>query len=264
MAESSFRMIHLQLDLVVKTMPLFDVSLHSEFDRPNVVIRHELGHAVTWFHFGEAIGRLKCCRRADGQLLPRVALWPRANNIEKLKSPEYAEPLVERLLAGEISARRTLKMRTDQICSRNLPVTGDSNHLAYVLNQIDDNDDLAKEDIVKVLTLALNNAQQDWRAWITERMIRANELVDQNWTAIDQIALKLEARLPAAGKSRIWTGGELIARMSRYGVHSRKNPAVEIVYNDNHGGLLTRMKRFLQEMGPRGIICRYEDDPGEE
>lgn len=245
-------------------MSLFDCSQYIEFNNDRVVLSHELGHVVTWLHLGEGIGRLKCCRRADNQLMPHVALWPRKDEFEKLFSPEYAQPFAERLLAGEIAARHALNMRTDQICSKGLPVDSTCDNLACVLRQINDTGgDLAKEDVVKVLTLALQNAPSDWRTWIADRFNRANAVVHENWGAIHQIAQKLESRLPAVGKSRVWTGGEIIACLERCGVFSGKRPAVEIVFNDQPGGFLTKLRRFLQEMGPNGIICRYVDNPAE-
>lgn len=82
---------------------------------------------------------------------------------------------------------------------------------------------LAKEDIFKVLQLAINHGKSDWYAWIVERMGCAGEVVNQNWAAIDQIARRLEPCLPAIGNSGVWTKAELLAEMKNYGVHFAPN-----------------------------------------
>lgn len=242
--------------------PLFDHSEYPELNKDFAILRHELGHAVTWFHFGEGIGRLNCCRCPDKQLNAGVALWPREGQYELLwKSPKYAKPYAERLLAGEIAARRAPGMTTSKICSKGLPVDSDTCVLANTLARIDPNCDLAKEDIFKVLTLAINHAQSGWREWVGERLTRASAVVEQYGTAIDQIARKLERHLPTAGKSRIWPGFQIISEMRRCGVQSDKQPPVEIVFNGQRGNFLTRLRRFMQEMGRNGIVCRYVDYP---
>jgi hypothetical protein len=221
---------------------------------------------LTWFRLGEGIGRLKCCRRADNQLVPHVELWPRTDEFEKLlSSPVYAQPYAERLLAGENAARRALGKRTDQICSKGLPVDGETKHLACVLAPIMDGEgDLAKEDIVKVLALALNNAQSDWRAWIGERLSRVEAVVHQNWAAIDRLARSLEPHLPAAGKCYVWGGVDLVGGMEHCGVHSGTQPAVEIVFRGQGERLLTKLRRFVRRRRPGKFICRYVKDPAEQ
>ncbi len=199
------------------TMSLFDQSEYTEFNGDHVVLCHEIGHVVVWFHFGEAIGPLKWRRNSGGLLMPSVALWPRSCGIERLYlSPDYAKPYAERLLAGEITARRVLGMRTDQICSKGLPVERMSNYLASELAQITETEDFVNEDIVKVLKLAFNNAQSGWRAWVAERLGQANSLVDENWTAIKRMAQKLKRRLPRDEKPCVWPGLEMINKMERY------------------------------------------------
>jgi len=243
---------------------MFDTCQHGEFNDDWPVLCHELGHAVIWFHLGEGIGRLKCCRDTTSQLRAGVALWPRTGGLEDLLSPEHAASYAERLLAGELAARRALgNLRTTQICSKGLPVHGGVDYLTQTLNGLDQDADLAKEDITKVLTLAINNAQRNWRQWIGDRLNRSEAMVAQNWSAIDGIARCLRRKLPAVGKSRVWPGTDLIAEMQRSGVPSDKLPAVEIVFSGESGGFLTRLRRFVRETGRNGTVCRYVDMPVE-
>jgi len=244
--------------------PIFDGFEYPEFNQDRPVLRHELGHAVTWFRFGEGIGRLKCCRDSDEQLRAGVSLWPRTGGLEKLISREYAQQYAERLLAGELAARRARRKRTDQICSKGLPVDSSIDCLAGTLQALNPESDLAKEDIVKVLKLAINHAQLNWRAWMAERLSCADAVVGRNWAAIERIAQRLEGKLPRAGKSYVWPGTDVIAEMRRDGVRSEKHPAIEIIFNGQSGGFLTRLRRFVREMGRNGIVCRYVDLPEED
>jgi hypothetical protein len=243
---------------------IFDSVQHRELNGDWPVLCHELGHAVTWFRFGEGIGRLKCCR-PDICLKSAVALWPRTDGLEKLwSSPEYAKPYAERLLAGEIAARRALgNIRTDQICSKGLPVNSGIDCLAKTIAHTNPTSDLAKEDVYKVLTLAINNAQSDWCAWVGARLSCAGAVVNRHWAAFEQIARKLEPKLPEVGQSCVWEGIELMAEMERCGINSGKFPAVAIVYSQDEG-LIGRSKEVCAGDGSMKIICRYVKNPAEQ
>jgi len=199
---------------------LFDPENIDDFNADYVVLCHELGHVITWFCYGEEIGCLKCCRCTDNLIEARVTLPPNAKLDELLHTPKYAMKFAERLLAGEISARHALGKRTDQICSKGLPVGDGPDQLAKAIAQTNPNSNLAKEDVFKVLQFAINHGQSGWYAWIVERMSRARDVVNQNWAAIDQIARRLEPRLPAIGKTQVWTKDELLAEMKKCGIHS--------------------------------------------
>lgn len=200
---------------------LFDPE-KVDFNDDYVVLCHELGHVVTWFLYGEEIGPIQCRRCADNLIEARLILPPNKKLKELLNTPEYAEKFAERLLAGEIAARHAFGKRTDQICSKGLPVDDGTEQLAQTIDQTDPNSNLAKEDIFKVLNLAINHGQSDWYAWIGERMSCAGEVVNQNWAAIDQIARRLEPSLPTVGKSHCWMKDELHVEMKKCGVLSGK------------------------------------------
>jgi len=205
---------------------VFD-SERVDFTDDYVVLCHELGHVITWFCYGEEIGPLECRRCTDNLIKAQVTLPPNAKLKELLNTPKYAKKFAERLLAGEIAARLSIGKRTDRVCSKGLPVGDGTEQLAKTIAQTNPNSDLAKEDIFKVLQLAINQGQSGWYAWIVERMNNAGEVVNQNWVAIDQIARRLEPSLPAIGESKVWTKDELLAEMKKCGVHAGKPVATE-------------------------------------
>ena len=200
-----------------------------DFNNDHVVLCHELGHVVTWFCYGQEIGSIDCRRCTDNLIEAGLILPPNDKLGELLCEPKYAKQFAERLLAGEITARHALgNIRTDQVCSKGLPVRADTDHLAKtIVDQTNRNSNLAKEDVFKAIHLAINHAQSGWYAWIVERMNNAGEVVNQNWVAIDQIARRLEPSLPAIGESKVWTKDELLAEMKKCGVHAGKPVATE-------------------------------------
>jgi hypothetical protein len=171
-------------------MCLFDSSQHPEFGEGWVVLRHELGHIVVWFRCGEAIGPLTIQRYPNGSLRAGSVLWPRKGDRTRLVLREYAEPLAERLLAGESAARKALGTRTDQICTDGIQVDTNS-HLPNILNQMDE-----RTDIGNVLFIPQQHSIPNWYQWVEARLKNADSVVDAHWTAIDQIARCLEPLLP--------------------------------------------------------------------
>jgi hypothetical protein len=84
---------------------------------------HELSHIVFWFRSGEGIGPLTIRRDTDCCFSSSSVLWPRNGDQRRLDLREYAEPLAERVLAGESGSRTAVGMRTDQICSDGILAT---------------------------------------------------------------------------------------------------------------------------------------------
>ena len=82
---------------------MFDPHQHLELNADAAVVRHELGHAALWLVHGGAIGRLQM-RRVRGQLYAGIRLERRTREIGD--ADQLYERTAERLLAGEVAARR--------------------------------------------------------------------------------------------------------------------------------------------------------------
>ena len=141
-------------------MDIFDTNPPAALNKDIPVLCHEIGHAVTWFSFGEAIGPLKLRRDSTtNQLKASVVLWPRDGNLQSLNSHEYAEPLAERLLAGDSAARKKLSLMTDNISIDGVTIDAITN-IYGIIKQLD-----IEHDASKVLQLAYNAAHSNWHSW---------------------------------------------------------------------------------------------------
>jgi len=239
-------------------MEMFDTRPPETLNQDKCVVCHEIGHAVTWFSYGEAIGPLLFQRiiRTDGrdQLLAKVTCWPRNGDEQALLTKEYAEPWAERKLAGDIAARLAHgNIPTDQITAEGI-VFRPSSSVPAIINQLPE-----EHDLKMVLKLARNNAHDQWLAWVAARFQRAAGVVNENWHRIESIAMHLQTKLPERVGRRCIQGTDLIALMAKAGVRSRKAPPVEIVFNDNVGSFCVRARRFYWSLGRSGTVNIYVD-----
>ena len=243
-------------------MDVFDTNPPETLNRDRCVVRHEVGHAVTWFSFGEAIGPMFLCRKTGSdQLLAKVACWPRNGDREALLNKDYAEPWAERLLAGDIAGR----LAHGGISTNRISADG------VILNAVYTVHDIIKQfpenhDVKMVLMLAHNTAREEWQMWVAARLERAAKVANENWHRIESIAKQLEHKLPLQGNPVCIQGTDLIALMNKAGVQSRKNHAIEIVYTNNVGNYGVKARRFYRYLGSHGTVSLYVDAPkdGEE
>ena len=188
---------------------MFEAIEHPEFNRDEVAIRHELGHAVVWVYYGQQILQLTVHRCKKNNLLwPHISLETKTDD----ETDVYAKRLAERWLAGESAARKHLGWRWNRISTKTFQVSSQSN-IPSLLNQMDQN-----EDFARVLWIAHKTANASWYEWIKQRLQRAKTIVEQNWGAINRIAIIIESRLPIAGKETSITGSELTALLVEAGV----------------------------------------------
>jgi hypothetical protein len=238
-------------------MPLFDTARHRELEVGPVVLRHELGHIVVWFWRGEAIGPLTISRYPDGSVGASSVLWPRCGDRRLLNSRKYAEPLAERLIAGESAARKAVgTLPKDQICTGGVIIDAKS-CLPDILNQMDE-----RSDIGNLLFIPQAHSIANWYDWVAVRLKNAVSIVDAHWAAIDQIARWLEPNLPQPGRETAMPGIDLIDLLRGCGVEPGRKPAVEVADKDVKAASKTRWKRVRRFFGCGGwTICRYVNGP---
>lgn len=188
---------------------MFEPIPYPDFDRDDVAICHELGHAVTWFGYGEPIGPMTISRCPVFKVLkPRMAL----DITKDIHSNDYAEHLAEHWLAGESAARKALNMRRNRISTKQFLVNSQSD-IPALLRRMDE-----KEDFARVLWAAHEKAKAGWYVWVRERLHQATAIVDRNWGAIQRTAVTLQPRLPLAGQEIIISDTELITLLRQEGV----------------------------------------------
>jgi hypothetical protein len=235
-------------------MEIFDTNPPESLNSDRAVICHEVGHAVTWFSLGEAVGSLKMLRRASrNQLTASVILWPRNGNYDTLFSKEYAKPWAERLLSGDLATRMELGLETNKISTDAVMIDANSS-IHDVIGQLD-----VKHDVSKVLQLAHNAARSNWHSWLMERLANAKQILAENWAAMTAIARSIEHLRPQAGASACLPGTTLITMMRQKRVLSAKTPAIEIVYKGSIGNAKTIARRNRRLAN--GIQVLYRDEP---
>ena len=184
------------MDLFTHTRPL-------DFNRDDVVLCHEVGHAVVWnFHGGKITG-IRFWRAGDGHLNGEVSV----ENPNDLKNPIDAEHIVERFIAGDAAGRRRLGLRRDQISTVGVKVSREI-HVPTLLISANVNDDAmraiwaAYESVgpkrCDRLLVALGREPR-WYAWLRIRLANVVNILDVQWTIIERAVEELVRHLPASG-----------------------------------------------------------------
>jgi hypothetical protein len=216
------------------------------FNREDAIVRHELGHAVVWYHYGGALGRLRFYRMPDRLLMGGVLFRGRGAEVSQ---EDYMRTLTVRLLAGEVAARRFLRLPPDRIACE-FPLTSYSNidRLRPLIQQ-------SPTDIMRAIDAAYHVASLEWWQWLLERHSEATEIVDAAWPVIESSAKVLEPYVPLEPNSE-WQlpGLNLIEMFERGGVSSRIRPPVELVHDAVRGSLATRARRFWRSRISRSLI----------
>ncbi len=110
-------------------MNLFTHVRPEGFNRDDVVVRHELGHTVTWYSFGRDVCHIRFKRSPIDARLQGGAANVNPPSFAHLKD---AKEFVERMLAGESAARRSLGESRDQISTMPVEVKPETNIPALV------------------------------------------------------------------------------------------------------------------------------------
>lgn len=176
---------------------LFDPKDRQKLHSDGAVLRHELGHALTWFGFGGRVDKItfirlhQTSRTSSQYLLTGRTRYNFRNGIPE-ESADNAEMFAQRILAGESAARKWAGMNRNSICTGGLEIRRGSNVRAILSAQADNPD-----DFIGILRLAERWGQSDWHYWISSMLSRARIRVDANWAAIQCIASEHEHRLPS-------------------------------------------------------------------
>ena len=162
----------------------------STFDDDDVVIRHELGHALVALSYGFQIEHVRYIRTAARTLKGAARMRHPAGWDDKRLLAECPDMLVERVLAGEIAARIYLGLPTQVICT-DLPVVPGSD-LGQLLALVP----VSNLDDVKALTFAHSSAGTDWYRWLSERHVATERLILQYWEVLDQASDVIHGDIP--------------------------------------------------------------------
>lgn len=227
-------------------MTVFDPTRHVAFNCDEVSVRHEMAHAAVWFHLGEGIGPLRLRRGEDLLLHPSVL----AKQASERQAPtvEYLDRCAEKLLAGEVAARRFLHMPTHVVSIGDQRVTAAGPHWSPA--EVASMCRRKEEDIVKVLAMAHQDHPHDWWDWLHARMKRSVELVELCWPTIEIVATRLVRQVPRIpGEQRVVWGTNLISWMYAAGLDPEDDTRhpIELIPRDHPGPCLTRVLRSARE-----------------
>lgn len=214
------------------------VSNDSRLENDHAILRHELAHALVWFTYGGAIGRLKVCRLENDGLLASTRFGPMCRNVSSLEADEAS---AVRLLAGEVAARRFLKLPDSQVsCEVPFHPATTTTEVLYHLTE-------ARADIAKALQFACQYAGNSWFTWLEKRHTEARRIVDGGWNAIDAGARKLERYIPSEpGSSFSLPGLWLIKRFEDGSITTNAKNPIEAVHEQVLGDCGMRLCRFLR------------------
>lgn len=227
---------------------MFEARSSREAEADGAVLRHELGHVVAWFLRGGAIGPLELVRDAGDTLRARAVLVHRSPKEEGI--PAVASAVAERLLAGEVAVRRHLRARADRITLGHDEAASvvRGHDLAAVRGMCGPEQD----DLAKVLDMAMREPPEDAWRWLMKRHVRAIQLVDRGWDALDALASDLQAALPTrAGDVVVVWGTDLLARLHGSGLSplAPARPPIEALPLGLEGGPRVWMKRLSRRFG---------------
>jgi hypothetical protein len=118
-----------------------------------------------------------------------------------------------------------------------------------------------KSDVGRVLFIAQKHLIPNWYQWVAARLKSAAAVVNEHWTAIEEISRWLEPQTPqlVGGKSVVF-GTDLIDLLRKSGVQPGRTPAVEIAERQERADTRTSWKRFRRSLGCGGWTwCKYVD-----
>lgn len=179
----------------------------ADWNDDGAVLRHELGHALVWFVHGGGLGRLRLARANDGLLEAGVVTGPRPGQTD---TPAFIDSTAERLLAGEAAARRHLGIPGGRISLRGLqeprlPAGARPDEIAAAFAEVGHASDgrVMLGDVAKILSLADQYHQADWRTWIRERLAAAEHILSTQWAVLGAVAVRFERGLPRRPRQEV-------------------------------------------------------------
>lgn len=212
-----------KLGMTTDAAPFTPVE-RADWNRDTAILRHEIGHALVWFFHGGGIGRLRCTRAFDGLLEASVQFGPPCFDWQA--TPEFIDACAERLLAGEVVARRHLGLPGGRIALRGLrgsrlPMGIRPREIAETMteNPIGPDGRRMLEDITKVLLAAEEHHVATWRAWIQERLLATEAIVTEHAACIEVVAAQLLHRLPSRpGRQFVLPAAKVVDLLAKAGV----------------------------------------------
>jgi hypothetical protein len=241
---------------------MFDPCLHVELDEPAAVVRHEVGHAAVWFHHGGAIGRLRLTRLVDGRLAAGVRLHGRTSKPPDVMA--YFETCAERLLAGELAARRHVGLPTNRISVED-PSVLRGGPSAWSCLEVIWSFDRVDHDAARAVQIAAH--EQQWLSWLERRLSAADHILAERWTSIDSVSAELLSSVPRRlGSSFRISGSLLIDLMRRHGLQPKLTEhavAIEALTRKECETIWSWPGRIVRTMSTPRTVWRWVDDDEE-
>lgn len=227
-----------------------DPEIHRDFEMDHAVVQHEVGHLVTWFLLGGGIGPMRFERQGDHRLLGAVRFGPR--NLDAKETPDFIDAVAERLLAGEIAARRHLG-KCDWQISLGDPTTVllTPTHSASFARARCHADLL---DARNLLSLAEQHHADSWWPWMEDRIRSVRRRLELHWPAVGKLAARIAPYVPDHGE-RSLSGTDLIRWCYDAGlapIDAKQRP-VELVPKDAPGDTCTQVRRWWRSWGHQSI-----------
>jgi hypothetical protein len=219
------------------------------FNREDVIVRHELGHAVVWYHYGGALGRMRFHRMRDGLLMGGVQVRGREADMSQ---DDYVRTSVVRLLAGEIAARIYLRLPLNHVASElDLRPTSNVRRLRPSIRRY-------RTDFMRAIDAAFHIAGPAWWPWLLNRHSEARAIVEAAWPVIDASAKNLQPNVPSELDSE-WRipGLTLIEMFERGKIRTLLYPPFEVVHPDARGTLATQVRRFWRSRVSKSLFVDF-------
>lgn len=227
-----------------------------EFERDDVVLRHEAGHIVSWFIFGGGIGPLRLLRREDGKLVGGVLFGP--PSAKQTEDAAFIDACAERLVAGELAARGYLGLPDWQLSSGDdyASLHTATRHVSVVRERLDP----TLIDARKVLDLAEDHHPQAWWSWLQERLLVTSSVLRAHEPKVAALAECLRSGVPTKqGESERLTSGTDVVRWGyEVGLQPALStrPPVELVPADFSGGVHSWARRLWRTFGRNATSYR--------
>ncbi|NMM03525.1 hypothetical protein HHL24_37310 [Paraburkholderia sp. RP-4-7] len=221
------------------------VEYDKMLETDDAVLRHEIGHALVWFHYGGPIGRLRLSREYDGKLMASMRFGMTAIDIAKRNAV--------RLLAGEIAARRFLGLPAESATyDFQVPPSARAEAVTSRLGN-------PHSDMTKALILACDDAGDGWFEWLKARHSEARRLVDKEWQAIEDVAKGLKRHIPMEPRTDVLLPGlSLIKGFEKKAVVSQSSIATEAVHRGAIGSFGMRRYRCYRVHVAKSLTA-FED-----
>ena len=221
------------------------------FEEDQVVIRHELGHALAAFVLGFGVGRIAFARLDDMILAGGVRSRTPDN---RPPERELDQSIVMRLLVGEIAGRKYLDMPLDEVCSDFYI----SHRYSYsYANSVTRG---SHDDISKAISIS-SKYGQEWYTFLSRCHDEARTIVEKGWGAIESASVIVQKRgLPkTSGATLLIPSLEVIRSFEHSGSAPGRGIAVEVAHHELLGSRWLRLIRNFRQRVAKNLLVETDE-----